>query len=234
MQASEYEQYEYKVDYLVVDNDIGIAKTRKEIVYNAEYSRFWMVDDDMVFYRRNAKYFGEEPNMDISKRQMTSEDFDDMFADFDKWMDEDNVVMVGHRYYGFPPSAKYEDFKILPGARYINGAEIKKFRDEIEWDLCQVGEDSMFQMECCLHGYIPRRSDEFCANFDQFQEGGCAEYRDSKFHYDEHMKLLKKWPGYVFQKGVSEEKHIGEIQNFYYKWKDAYDSYYKSNLSEFF
>ncbi len=63
----------------MVSNDIGIAKTRELVCRDAGKQRFYMIDDDVLIHRRNAKYFGKEPNMDVSKRICTKDDFADGF-----------------------------------------------------------------------------------------------------------------------------------------------------------
>ena len=40
------------VNYLVVDNNIGIAKTREHIYRHAGKNRFGMLDDDVRFYEK--------------------------------------------------------------------------------------------------------------------------------------------------------------------------------------
>ena len=47
--------------------------------------------------------------------------------------------------------------------------------------------------EYLSRGYKNRRSDEFTAYWDSFQDGGCAVYRDSKLHNEEHIKLQDYW-----------------------------------------
>ena len=52
VQDQEKDQYKYDCEYLVVDNNIGIAKTRELIYRHAGNQRFGMLDDDVRFYRR--------------------------------------------------------------------------------------------------------------------------------------------------------------------------------------
>ena len=61
----------------------GIASTREFICKHAGETRFSMIDDDVIFYRRNQKYYsdlGRKSNMDKSKRQMTEQDFEELLA----------------------------------------------------------------------------------------------------------------------------------------------------------
>ena len=43
--------YKYDCEYLVVDNDIGIAKTRETIYRLAGKSRYMIIDDDIQIYQ---------------------------------------------------------------------------------------------------------------------------------------------------------------------------------------
>ena len=74
VQEQEKNQYKYDCEYLVVDNNIGIAKTREHIYRHAGKNRFGMLDDDVRFYRRNTMYYkGEESNMEKSRRMMNQD-----------------------------------------------------------------------------------------------------------------------------------------------------------------
>ena len=74
VQDQEKDQYKYDCEYLVVDDNIGIAKTREHIYRHAGKNRFGMLDDDVRFYRRNTMYYkGEESNMEKSANQLDFE-----------------------------------------------------------------------------------------------------------------------------------------------------------------
>ena len=68
-----------------------------------------------------------------------------------------------------------------------------------------------------------------------------AKFRQNKINsdfgleiYKEHLKLMKKYPEYVYVKRNVVRKDIGMIVDFKYKWKSAYESSQKSSLSDFF
>ena len=228
-------QYNYDVEYLVLPDDIGIARTRKEIIYHAGKSKFCMYDDDVKFYRRNLKYFGQKSDMESSKRQMTEGDFNEMFDLFNGWMYNENVIQIGHRVAFLPPTGEiYKDFTDVYSMYMINGEEVFKFADEIDWTYVEVGEDSMMTLEFLLRGYKTRRCDLFCAQPKWWQKGGCSEYRSAEFHNKEHEKLMKKYPAYVYIKREIERKNIGKIFEQGYRWKEAYNSFYDNSLSNFF
>jgi chaperonin GroEL (HSP60 family) len=76
IQEKEKHLYDYDCEYLVVDNDIGIAKTRETIYRLAGKTRYMIIDDDITFKRRNRRYYGLESNMEKSKRDFIDSDYD--------------------------------------------------------------------------------------------------------------------------------------------------------------
>ena len=235
VQEQERSQHKHDCEYLVVGNDIGIAKTRHAIVRHAEKRRFCMYDDDVKFHRRNNKYFGNESDMDTSKRLMTEKDFDNMFELFNTWMDDEQIIQIGNRDAFLPPSGHlYRDITEVISTHMIDGYKLSKFIDEIDWDYAQVGEDSMMTLEFMLHGYKNRRSDLFVKGTSYWSEGGCSEFRDIEFHNNEHMKLVTKYPDWVYIKREVERKNIGVIKDFKFRYKEAYEYATSYNLEQFF
>ena len=237
VQKHERPQHKLDVEYLVVEDGIGIAKTRKKIIDHAGKSRFCLYDDDVKFYRRNIKYLMKENWLDSDmkgvKRPMSEDDFDEMFDIFNSWMDNQNIIQIGYRSAFLPPSWRlYTDFTDVYSGYMINGVELSKFVDEIDWTFVEVGEDSMMSLEFLLRGYKIRRSELFCIQPKWWQEGGCSEFRTAKFHNKEHKKLMDKYPEYVYLKKEIERPNIGIIKDYRYRWKEAYRSYYAKRIRE--
>tara|TARA_Y100001973_G_C5179254_1_gene323842 strand:+ start:758 stop:1615 length:858 start_codon:yes stop_codon:yes gene_type:complete len=238
----EKDLYKYDADYLVLPDSLDrISKVRKEIVYDADETRFCMWDDDVIFYRRNRKYYGDlringvyvpdvlkEDNKPLSKWKMKNRDFVEMFAQFNEWFDnEENLIHIGHRRTNLPPMGSTQDNVFFNSMHCIDGKKLKTIRDDIDWDLCLVGEDANFMLEYLTRGYTNRRTDLYSAHWGSYQEGGCSEYRDSKLHNQEHEKLMKRWPEYVsIRKEMMAQgkdgKNIGIIKEFKYNMKKAY------------
>ena len=248
VQEHERPLHKHDVEYLIVGDNIGIAKTRKKIIDHAGKSRFFIFDDDVQFYRRNIKYLMKENwELDLfdsdmedhglpqkhTKRPMTVGDFDEMLEIFNTWMDTENIIQIGYRSAMLPPSWHlYTDFTDVYTGYMINGVEVSKFADEIDWTYVKVGEDSMMSLEFLLRGYKIRRSELFCIQPKWWQEGGCSEFRDAKFHNKEHKKLMDKYPKYVYFKKEIERPNIGMIKDYRYRWKEAYRSHYIEQISE--
>ena len=228
-------------NYLVVGNDIGIAETRKQIISDAGKTRFFIFDDDVEFYRRNIKYLMKEnyqldlfdSDMKNTKRTMIESDFEEMIEIFNTWMDEDNIIQIGYRSAMLPPSWRfYTDFTDVYTGYMIDGVEVSKFYDDVDWTYVEVGEDSLMTLEFLLRGYKIRRSELFCIQPKWWQEGGCSEWRDKNVHNEEHKKLKEKYPDYVYKKYDIERPNIGMIEDYRFRWKEAYRSYYVKKISE--
>ena len=237
VQERERPLHKHDVEYLVVGDNIGIAKTRKKIIDHAGKSRFCLYDDDVKFYRRNIRYLMKENWQDSDmkgvKRPMTEDDFDEMFDIFNSWMDNQNIIQIGYRSAFLPPSWRlYTDFTDVYSGYMINGVELSKFVDDVDWTYVRVGEDSMMSLEFLLRGYKIRRSELFCIQPKWWQKGGCSEWRDAKLHNKEHKKLMDKYPKYVYFKKEIERPNIGMIKDYRYRWKEAYRSHYIKQISE--
>ena len=169
----------------------------------------------------------------FTKRPMTEGDFDEMIEIFNTWMDTENIIQIGYRSAMLPPSWRfYTDFTDLYTGYMINGAEVSKFVDDVDWTYVRVGEDSMMSLEFLLRGYKIRRSELFCIQPKWWQKGGCSEWRDAKLHNKEHKKLMDKYPKYVYFKKEIERPNIGMIKDYRYRWKEAYRSHYIKQISE--
>ena len=242
----EKDLYKYDAEYLVLPDELDrISKVRKEIIYHADEQRFCMWDDDVIFYRRNRKYYGDlqingeyvtdrlyedgpKKGKPISKWKMELEDFQDMFNQFNGWFDNEKTLLhIGHRRTNLPPLGSIADNIFFNSMHCIDGKKLKPIRDEILWDWCQVGEDANFMLEYLTRGYTNRRTDLYSAHWGSYQDGGCSLYRDAEFHNKEHEKLMARWPEYVsIRKEMMAQgrdgENIGMIKEFKYNMKKAY------------
>ena len=221
---------------MVVDDDIGIAKTRDEICRHAGEIRFSMIDDDVVFYRRNQKYQGKDSNMDKSKRMATRGDLKDMFEDINKKMDdttrEKGYIHLGNRRKDLPPSdKKLHDNVFFNAIHHIDGKKLNDLLNDMGdesdklWTRTKVGEDANFIFEYITRGYENIRYDEFPAYWGCYQDGGCALFRDSEMHNSEHRKLQEYWNQkgnfVVKRKKITPRGNIGEIEEYTHRIRNA-------------
>ena len=237
VQEQERDEYKYDCEYLVVVDNIGIAKTREIIYHHAGKTKFGMIDDDVRLHRRNTKYYNEKPNMEKSKRIMTVEDWEYWFSLVNTFFEEPDIMHIGNREEALPPYGKqyyYNSFVIA--VHWIDGDKLSTFIDEVDWNLAKTGEDSVFNIECLIRGYKNVIFDEVVMSrwATAYAKGGCAEIRTGKSDEEEHMKILKKYP-YCVKLGRYEIlKNIGKLRNFDIDCKSAYkSSQFKGTLKEF-
>ena len=103
VQEQERDEYKYDCEYLVVGDNIGIAKTREIIYHHAGKTKYGMIDDDIVMHRRNTKYYNQKPNMEKSKRIMTKEDWEYWFSLVNTFFEESDIMHIGNREEALPP-----------------------------------------------------------------------------------------------------------------------------------
>ena len=238
VQEQEREQYKYDCEYLIVDNNIGIAKTRELIYHHAGTNYFGVLDDDITFYLRNSKYFkNEKSNMEMSKRVMTYEDWNNWFLEINNQFNKSDIMHIGHRDTSIPPmNIRYLENKLFIGAHWIDGNKLTKFIDDVDWNYVQVGEDSMLTLECCMRGYRCLTSCEVVMERwkTAFDKGGCSEFRTAKLNEEEHIKLVKKYPFVYLTNKYYDIKNMGRMRKFSTDVKGAYkSSEFKGTLKEF-
>ena len=248
VQRQERDLYDYDCEYMVVDDNIGLTLTRTHIFANNRNKRFCIVDDDVVFFRRNQKYIKEAPDgyvdfkpnmvkvktesdMDGSKRLMKESDFDEMFIEFNDLFDNGDsyrphqpIIQVSSKEQSQPPvGIRTRTNMAGKSFHFFNGVHIDKIFDDIDWNMVKVGQDSMWQLELLLHGYQLRLNDIFCFKSLWWQEGGVSEYRDAKMYNEEHQKLIKKYPSYCWNGNKTIKRDvIGDVIDIKYRWRKAF------------
>lgn len=168
VQAWERDKYQYPCDYLVLPEEVNlddyycISKTRKIIYEAGQNMKYAVLDDDLTFGRRNAKYWTGESNMEMSKRKATEEDILEMFDLYSKWLDEPSVTVCGCGHSENPPQDKpYSNNSSLGSALWINGNDFKDILPELELTRVKVMEDTVFLLSLLSRGYGNRVSQEF-------------------------------------------------------------------------
>lgn len=171
VQSWERPKYNYDCEYLVLpdtneyhySNYFCLAKTRKFIYEIAKNTKYSILDDDLIFYRRNKKYFQLSSNMEKSKRKCLPEDLDDMFDEFDKLLNETDITVIGCNNVNLPPSAhQYEKNCFVFSAYWINGNDFQNQLQNFDLTSVKIGEDLCFVLNLLTNGFGNRRSNEFC------------------------------------------------------------------------
>ena len=97
---TERSMYNYPCEYLELPKEIigqwtQLAQTRKFIHQYAGTIKYAMIDDDLLVYKRNQKYFTNNSDMETSKRKATPEEILRLFDTASKWLDEEDIGIVG-------------------------------------------------------------------------------------------------------------------------------------------
>ncbi len=207
-------EYQYSVTCLPCDVQ-GISNVRQWIIQHSLYKYVFMMDDDLVFHKR-----------DHNKRLVKAAP-DDVGAMLDlmyKWLEKDRIPCVGltarfgnnwladnyvecHRpcmAYGF-------DVNILNK----NGIQFNKF---------PVGEDYHVFLSLLKLGYKNRMSTDYTVSSNSVNKnGGCSDYRTQTMVEDAMKGLIeyhKPYIKYRKSKGLTQGFPIGkELQ---VQWKRAY------------
>ena len=246
IQKHEVGLYDYPCEYHIVDDNIGIAKTRELIYYLAGKSRYIIIDDDITFKRRNAKYYNKESNMEKSKRFATEEEILSMYEIMDKWLDEKDIGVIGLSDAGIPPqSSYYEDTRGVYSYIFHDGRMLSKVIDDMDITSIRIAEDVLFLFEVLSRGINTRKATEWLYENQSLFDKTLQESRlvwtamfdkndqpENYYQTDLHMDAIKyiqsKYPHAL---KISEKD--GKIKNTKY-WKKAYKPSGETSLESFF
>jgi len=170
VQAWEREKYDYDCDYLILPDNheyhfshyYCISKTRKFIYEAGQDIKYAVLDDDLLFGRRNSKYWTGISSMEKSKRKSTEQDVIDMFEMYSDWLDEENTTICGCGHSENPPGNKaFSRNSSLGSALWINGKDFKDELSELDLTSVKVMEDTYFLLQLLSRGYGNKVSEEF-------------------------------------------------------------------------
>mgnify|MGYP003136974090 CR=1 FL=1 len=209
--VTESERPLHKIDcnYLVTDDNIGIANTRRKIMYDAGKINFAMIDDDVTFFYRDRYY--KEKNIK-STELFTDKHFDDMFNKFDEWL-SDGYIHCGCRLSGTFPF-------FVKSMSSINGNTLSTFIDDIDLTREYV-EDFHFIFQYLSRGYKNRLSGRYTIKPLRYQEGGCQlSGRTVEMEKEIFEKLQSEYSDYV---KLKESKMNKGSYSFAIRWKKMYN-----------
>lgn len=170
VQAWERPKYNYDCEYLVLpehinlDDYLCLPKTRLAIYEAGKHMKYAVIDDDVTFGRRNAKYWSGKlkSNMEMSKRKATEEDVLEMFSVYSDWLDLPSVTVCGPGHAENPPQDKqFTKNSSLSSAIFVNGNDFADILPELELTRVKVAEDAVFLLSLLSNGYGNRVSQEF-------------------------------------------------------------------------
>ncbi len=179
VQAWERNQYHYDNEYLILpdyitlDHPRAIAETRKVIYEHAANMKYAVFDDDIIFYRRNHKYWTGESNMEKSKRPCEPNELLEMFDLFDVWLDEPDITLAScWPISRFPSLHPYENNRSIGSVYFINGPDFKHKLSEFDLTCVKIYEDMLLTLYLLTNGYGNRTSNEFIFKNESVQGSG--------------------------------------------------------------
>ena len=168
VQEWERDQYKFDAEYLVLpekinlDNPKAIAETRKVIYQTGKNMKYSVLDDDIIFARRNRKYWTGVSNMKMSKRKCSREDILEMFDQFNTWLDEPDVSICGCAISKNPPSkTPFLKNGSVASVFWINGQDFAHELESMNLTATGIAEDVIFILSCLTRGYGTKISQEF-------------------------------------------------------------------------
>jgi len=250
VQAWERPEYEYDCEYLVLPDTSEyhysdyycLPKTRKLIYESGKDMKYSVLDDDITFYKRNAKYFGKNSNMEKSRKVASHSEVEDMFRLFDEWLDEPEVTVCGCAQLQNPPFPKlYANNSSLTSTYWINGPDFKDLLPTLDLTSVRMGEDVCFLLSLLANGFGNRVSNEYViANQSVASKTfGSVLWDSQRIEQTEkdHKTLARMFPGIynIVYKPGSNTRQEGGYRNqgkSIIKWSKAY-KYFDNNLRKF-
>jgi hypothetical protein len=235
IEPSERHLYNYKCDYLELPNTMvgtwtQLAQTRKFIHQHAGKIKYAMIDDDLVVYKRNAKYFNGVSDMEKSKRKAKPEEIINLFDTASFWLDNPDIGVIGISEPHTPPRPKvYSDTTGAFSFIFIDGKKISEFVNEIDTNI-RVAEDLLFIFLCLSKGVNTRIMNDFLfinKSFSKELKGKRPLWEEisndttNHFQSSEHYNILQyikeKFPNSltIYQEnGIMKNiKHFKKIYN---------------------
>ncbi len=246
VQAWERESYKYDANYLILPdteeyhytNYFCLSNTKKFIYETAGTTMYCVTDDDLVFHRRNRKYFGMESNLEKSSRKCTEDDIIEMFSEFE-FLLSGNIALCGPAFGYFPPSnKKYKENGRLSDCYFIDGSKIYRHLCNIDLTSVKILQDSIFTLSLLTVGCENRISQEFLIQNISYENKKLISDRwDSQTAEQilNEIKIFKNmFPGLVEEIGDIERKNNRFNLNLKVSWSKAYkqflDSTSRNNL----
>jgi hypothetical protein len=250
VQAWERPQYTYPCEYLVLPEEINLddylclPKTRLAIYQAGRNMKYAVLDDDLTFGRRNAKYWTGVSNMEMSKRKATEEDVLEMFQLYDEWLDDSSVTVCGPGHAENPPQDKpFSTNSSLSSAIFVNGNDFADILDDLELTRVKVAEDAVFLLSLLSRGYGNRVSQEFIFHNHSVHKKDMESTVWDEQTYEQtlhdHKIVESMFPGIfsILYDEKTGERVGGGFRNFgksKIRWSKAYQSAQVGNLEHLF
>lgn len=202
------------------DHIKGIAPVRQWCVDNCDTPYLFLIDDDMVFFKRD--------DLDIKLSRTDHEELEEMFTNLVSWMEKDLYRLVG-------VSARQgnnhveQDFRDVTRQMNFHGIDVEFFRDKgLRFDGSEVMEDFNLLLNMFTRGYPNRVYYQYCWNqLGSGAEGGCSTYRTNDLQRKCALELKEKFPDFVTvveKKSKSGWQGMETRTDVRIQWKKAFES----------
>jgi len=239
VQAWERPQYKYDCEYLVLPDTeeyhyshyFCFSKTKKLIYEVAKNTKYCIFDDDIIFYRRNGKYFGLDDNMEKSKRIATTKDILQMFELYENWLDLPEVTVCGCAHSENPPAkAIFTKNSSISSVFWINGNDFADRLNDFDLDSVRVAQDVCFLLSLLTNGYGNRVGQEFVflnmSNKKKNMKSTQWDLQTKDLAFEDHKKISNMFPQFfniLFNPDGTRVsggyRGVGKVK---IKWSEAY------------
>ena len=234
VQSWEIKKYKYDVDYLVLPKEINLddrlclSKSRKIIYEEGRNLKYCVLDDDLIFKRRNQKRFGFPSDMEKSSRSCSEKDTEEMFNLFDSWLDEKDVSFCGpSQIQNIPQTKLYSSNSSISSCVWFNGKKFNHILDDLPMVEVKYGEDVLFFLSLLSRGYGNRVSQMFCFGNESLKGKMVSDVWDNstfKEVWKDHKIIEKTFPQFfnilLDEKGRRIKggfRNYGKVRTFYSK-----------------
>lgn len=172
------------------DNIKGIAATRQWCVENCPTDYLFILDDDMVFFKRD--------DLDIRLSKSTPNDLEEMFQELISWLEFEDFLLVGLSARQGNNNV-YEDYVDVTRQMNFHGINIKMFKDYgFRFDGLKVMEDFNLLLNMFTRAIPNRVSYRYCWNQSgSGAKGGCSTYRTGELQKQCALELKERFPDFV-------------------------------------
>lgn len=214
-------EHEFSCFNIIASPAKGIAAVRQWCIDNCTTPYLFLIDDDMVFFKRQE--------LDIKLSRTTDEELDTMFQNLIAWMEHSDYPLVG-------VSARQgnnhveQDFRDVTRQMNFHGIDVEFFRKEgLRFDGSEVMEDFNLLLTMFTRGIPNRVYYQYCWNqLGSGADGGCSTYRTNELQRKCALELKEKFPDFVAV--VEKESKTGwdgmkTRTDVRVQWKKAFASY---------
>lgn len=197
----------------------GIANIRQWALDNCLTQYLFLIDDDMVFFKRDE--------LDVKLHKCSDDELNAMFLDLLSWMCIESYPLVGlSARQGNNHVA--EDYREATRQMNFHGIDCDAMsRLGLRFDESEVMEDFNLVLSLLTRGIANRVMYQYCWNqLGSGAQGGCSSYRTNELQAKCANELAAKYPDFVTvveKKSKSSWKGMEVRTDVRIQWKKAFE-----------